>query len=195
MAARRKGPVFRVTGLPASQPDDELATWLKAAIDNLAEDEQSKPTFHAAIVRSCYDNKEKVALVEFHGGVPAFLSDLKDNPLGDWQVETGDEDINFDQHFFGFTQLYTPKADSPVTADIIAITGLDGHAYGSWRGKGNLGRMWLRDFVSKDLPHCRTMIYGYNSKLSSYGINTIMDYSRELMEELKKVRNTEEVGL
>jgi predicted DNA-binding protein with PD1-like motif len=54
--------------------------------------------------------------------------------------------------------------------------------------------MWLRDFLSKDLPCCRTMIYGYNSKLSSHGIDTIMDYGRELIEELKKVRNTEEVS-
>jgi hypothetical protein len=53
--------------------------------------------------------------------------------------------------------------------------------------------MWLRDFLCKDLPCCRTMTYGYNSKLSSHGIDTIMDYDRELMEELKKVRNTEEV--
>jgi hypothetical protein len=37
------------------------------------------------------------------------------------------------------------------------------------------------------------MIYGYNSKLSSHGINTILDYGRELLEELKKIRNTEEV--
>ena len=77
---------------------------------------------------------------------------------------------------------------------IIAITGLDGHAYGSWRGKGNLGRMWLRDFLSRDLPHCRTMIYGYNSKLSSHGIDTIMDYGRELMEEIKKIRNETDVS-
>jgi hypothetical protein len=54
--------------------------------------------------------------------------------------------------------------------------------------------MWLRDFLSRDLPYCRTMIYGYNSKLSSHGIDTIMDYGRELIEELKKVRNTEEVS-
>jgi hypothetical protein len=39
------------------------------------------------------------------------------------------------------------------------------------------------------------MIYGYNSKLSSHGIDTIMDYGRGLMEELKKVRGTEEVGV
>lgn len=38
------------------------------------------------------------------------------------------------------------------------------------------------------------MIYGYNSKLSSHGIDTIMDYGRELLEELKQVRNTKEVG-
>lgn len=85
-----------------------------------------------------------------------------------------------------------PLSDRPRS--VIAITGLDGHAYGSWRGKGNLGQMWLRDFLSKDLPYCRTMIYGYNSKLSMYGIDTIMDYGRGLMEELKKVRNTEEVS-
>jgi hypothetical protein len=53
--------------------------------------------------------------------------------------------------------------------------------------------MWLRDFLSKDLPCCRTMIYGYNSKLSSHGIDTIMDYGRELIEELKKVRYSDEV--
>lgn len=54
--------------------------------------------------------------------------------------------------------------------------------------------MWLRDFLSKDLPSCRTMIYGYNPKLSSHGIDTIMDYSQELIEKLKMIRNTEEVS-
>jgi hypothetical protein len=53
--------------------------------------------------------------------------------------------------------------------------------------------MWLRDFLSKDLPRCRTMVYGYNSKLTSHGIDTILDYGRELMEEIKKIRNTKEV--
>lgn len=82
-----------------------------------------------------------------------------------------------------------------LRCSIIAITGLDGHAYGSWRGRGNLGKMWLRDFLCKDLPCCRTMIYGYNSKLLDCGIDTIMDYGRGLIEELKKVRNTKQVGV
>lgn len=120
--ARTKGLVFRATGLPASQPDDELVASLNAAVDdNLAEEEQSKSTASVTIVPSCYDNDEKVALVEFHGGAPSFLSKLTDNPLGDWQVEMGDTDVSFDQHFFGFTQLYTPKADSPVTAEYVPL--------------------------------------------------------------------------
>ena len=38
------------------------------------------------------------------------------------------------------------------------------------------------------------MIYGYNSKLSSHGVDTIMDYGRGLLEEFKKIRSTEEVS-
>ena len=123
MAARKKSLVFRITGLRASQPDDSLNISLKAAIDdNLSEEEKSKLHVSAAIVPSCYNNEQKrVALVEFHGGVPTFLSELTDNPLGEWQIEMGDTDISFDRHFFGFTQLYTPKPDAPVTAEYVAF--------------------------------------------------------------------------
>jgi hypothetical protein len=37
------------------------------------------------------------------------------------------------------------------------------------------------------------MIYGYDSKLFSHGVNTILDYGRELLEEIKQIRNTKEV--
>jgi hypothetical protein len=123
MAARKKGLVFRVTGLSASQPDDTLNEALRAAIDNnLVEEERAKLHVQTDIVPSCYDHEqERVALVEFDGAVPSFLSELAVDPLGDWQVEMGDADINFDRHFFGFTQLYTPKPDKPVTAEYVAM--------------------------------------------------------------------------
>lgn len=118
LATRKKGTVFRVSGLPASQSDDELKEALIAVInDNLANNEKSELRVNVVIVPSCYENDERVALVEFYGGVPAFLSGLTTNPLDDWQVEMGDEDISFDQHFFGFTQLYAPQTDSPATAE------------------------------------------------------------------------------
>jgi hypothetical protein len=37
------------------------------------------------------------------------------------------------------------------------------------------------------------MIYGYNSKLSTYGNDTILDYSRGFMDEIRRVRRTKEV--
>ncbi|KAF3002276.1 hypothetical protein E8E15_000969 [Penicillium rubens] len=195
MASQRKSHVLRVTGLSRELTDGDLTTALQEAInDNFTDDEKSHSKVDISIVPSCYeDNTQRVALVQFRGGVPQFLDELRVDPLGEWQVEIGDTDINFDCHFFGFTQLYTLDENKPVDADIIAIAGLDGHAYGSWQGRGNLGRMWLRDFLSKDLPRCRTMIYGYNSKLSSHGVDTILDYGRELMEEIKKIRNTKEL--
>jgi hypothetical protein len=60
---------------------------------------------------------QMAALVQFRGGVPAFLHELRVNPLGDWQVEIGDNDINSDCHFFGFTQLYAPDDNKPTVAE------------------------------------------------------------------------------
>lgn len=119
MASQRKSHVFRVTGLSRERPDEELETALQEALsDNFTEDERSQIKAEITIVPSCYDiDTQRVALVQFRGGMPDFLSELRVNPLGDWQVEMGDDDINFDCHFFGFTQLYTPDEKEPVVAE------------------------------------------------------------------------------
>lgn len=111
--------VFRVTGLVTTQPDDVRDIVFKAAIqDNLLEEEISRIQVVTVIVPSCYDEeRERIALVDFRGGIPNFLSELIVDPLGDWQVEMKDTDINFDCHFFGFTQLYAPEPDVPIAAE------------------------------------------------------------------------------
>ena len=125
MAGRKRGTVFRVSGLPAGS-DNEINKALKDAIEeNLDDDEKSKLITYASIVPSCYANDEKIALVEFCGGVPAFLAELVSNPLGDCQVEMGDTDINFDQHFLGFSQLYTSQSGSSVTAEYVVVFPVD----------------------------------------------------------------------
>jgi hypothetical protein len=108
-----------VTGLSRERPDGDLETALQEAInDNFTDDERSHITAEIIIVPSCYaSDKERVALVRFRGGVPHFLHGLRVYPLGDWQVEMGDDDINFDCHFFGFTQLYPPAEKKPVDAE------------------------------------------------------------------------------
>jgi hypothetical protein len=78
---------------------------------------------------------------------------------------------------------------------IVAITGMDGHAYGSWMSReGNNSAMWLRDFLEQDLPDCRTMIYGYHSKLLATNMNELKEYGRMFMAEIEKVRDTVEVS-
>ncbi|CEJ62911.1 hypothetical protein PMG11_11396 [Penicillium brasilianum] len=143
MASQRKSHIFRVTGLSRERPDGDLKTALQEVLDdNFTHDERSQIKAEITIVPSCYEtDTQRVALVQFRGRVPQFLGELRLDPLGNWQVEIGDNDINFNYHFFGFTQLYAPDASEPVVADIIAIAGLDGHTYGSWQGRGNLGRM------------------------------------------------------
>lgn len=117
--ASRKSTVVRVTGLATTQPDDVLDAALKAAIQgNLLSDERSEIQITTAIVPSCYDEEhERVALVDFRGRTPKFLSELVVNLLGDWQIEMEDTDISFDCNFFGFTQLYAPNPDAPVAAE------------------------------------------------------------------------------
>ena len=134
------------------------------------------------------------ALVQFKSGLPKFLKRLKEDPLYTHQTKMGGDDIEFDQSFRGLTQLYNPTVGSTeITADVVAITGLDGHAYGSWSG-GNPKRMWLRDFLSQDLPKCRVMIYGYNSKLSDPGLHTISDFGGDLREDLLRARRSDQVA-
>lgn len=54
--------------------------------------------------------------------------------------------------------------------------------------------MWLSEFMREDFPECRTMIYGYNSKLDSRGTHTILDYAKTFLEELTKARGSQEVS-
>lgn len=119
MASARSSIMFRVTGLANTQPDNLLDTELKAAIHgNLLEEEKLRIQVITVIVPSCYDEEqERVALVNFRGGVPKFLSELITNPLGDWQIEMDYTDISFDRQFLGFTQLYVPESGVPVTAE------------------------------------------------------------------------------
>jgi hypothetical protein len=96
-----------VTGLPVGKAELDVQSTLAQAIHHLlSDDEQQRLEVRIACIPSCDERKTSSALVEFKGGDPRFLAQLDRDPLGDWQIEMGGEDINFDRHFFGFTQLY-----------------------------------------------------------------------------------------
>ena len=190
-----KAIVCRVSMIPGGDAVSRKAELLDSVQGSLEKTElQHLNAIKISIVRSCYDPQMFTALVQFKSGLPEFLRRLGGGPLGAHRFKMGDDDIVFDQSFYGLTQLYNPTVDlTEIMADVVAITGLDGHAYGSWSG-GDPKRMWLRDFLSKDLPKCRVMTYGYNSKLSTPGLHTIADFGRGLRKELLRARRSDQVA-
>lgn len=118
MTTNLRSTVFRVTGLPIGKAEEELQSILAETIHNhLTKEEQQNLKVDIDCIPACDQSQTLCALVEFKGGNPSFLSHLDLDPLSDWQVEMGDEDISFDRHFFGFTQLYPTAAKQPISAE------------------------------------------------------------------------------
>lgn len=76
---------------------------------------------------------------------------------------------------------------------IIAVTGLAGHAFGSWKSH-NAATMWLRDFLPEHVPTVRILTYGYDSALLGSASNaSIYDFAMRFLQALKAARSHEEV--
>ncbi len=97
-----------------------------------------------------------------------------------------DPDICIDKDFYGFTPLYTPEGQ--IEMDIIAITGLAGHAFGSW--STGTQRMWLRDFLHRDIPRARILLYGYDSHIvDSQSRRILADFSSNFIAKFNAMRS------
>jgi hypothetical protein len=108
MAASTRSVVFRVTGLSVGKAGDIVAS-LRAIINqHLSPSELSQLQYIVSAIPLCDEVRTSAVLVDFKNGVPSFLDYLCKYPLEDYQLETDYGDINFDRHFFGFTQLYHP---------------------------------------------------------------------------------------
>ncbi|KAK5745281.1 hypothetical protein LTR17_001442 [Elasticomyces elasticus] len=66
-----------------------------------------------------------------------------------------------DKEFMGITPLCDCD-DAEV--DLVAVTGLAGHALGSFRSSSG-AFVWLRDALPKDVPKVRVLTYGYDTAL------------------------------
>ncbi|KAF8541447.1 hypothetical protein BDD12DRAFT_803703 [Trichophaea hybrida] len=73
---------------------------------------------------------------------------------------------------------------------VVAVIGLAGHAYGSWKSRTlTVDRpMWLCDFLPERFPRSRIMTYGYDSSLTDPNQARLTDYRRNLLVCLKNAR-------
>jgi hypothetical protein len=78
----------------------------------------------------------------------------------------------------------------PIKCSVIAVTGLAGHAFGSWRNRETQA-MWLRDFLPKDVRNIRIMTYGYLDDDTS--CENFEQYRTDLLQAISLSRWTGEV--
>ncbi|KAA8909379.1 hypothetical protein FN846DRAFT_942526 [Sphaerosporella brunnea] len=137
------------------------------------------------------DGTYQCATVSPEEGVPEKFARCKpgQRPKSIKIPQVGD-DLTLDCDFDGMTPLYA--AENPQV-DIIAVTGLAGHAYGSWRAPES-HKMWLRDFLPKDFRNAgldvRVLTYGYNAKLvGSASSSSFRDFAKQFTSAVNNARS------
>jgi hypothetical protein len=82
--------------------------------------------------------------------------------------------------------LYDPE---DAWVDIVAVTGLGGHALGSFRS-GDGTSAWLRDFGPQDVPRARWITYGYDSAVVASDSNQgVRELAHTFLDGLAAFRN------
>lgn len=72
-------------------------------------------------------------------------------------------------------------------SSVIAISGLGGHAFGSFKERQG-PFMWLRDALPLDAPVARILIYGYDTRLiGSSSFQNLTDLGRALQIDMKGI--------
>jgi hypothetical protein len=90
-----------------------------------------------------------------------------------------------DNDFIGFTPLYDPE---DANVDVVAVTGLGGHALGSFRSADGLS-VWLRDFAPDDIPRARFITYGYDTAVvASHSNQGVHELAHTLLDGLVTFR-------
>ncbi|KAL6406794.1 Protein SERAC1 [Ilyonectria robusta] len=160
---------FRVRGVPHSWDPDRLESFLT--------DHENSTGMTIRSLASEIDGRTKTATVTFQNLLPP-LRDLRAGETRSFRLPKKNENLpgryeylTLDHGFFGISTLYAPPPEDRKV-DVIAVSGLGGYAFGSFKEKGG-DYMWLRDSLPYDLtlqdtniPMARTMIYGYESKVS-----------------------------
>ena len=95
----------------------------------------------------------------------------------------------FDDAFIGITPLYDGGESS---VDLIVVPGLGSHALGSFRSSEGTD-VWLRDFLPKDIPGIRVLLYGYDSTLvGGDSKSSISDLGKAFLESVRAYKSETE---
>lgn len=124
-------------------------------------------------------------------------------------------EIQYDADFLNFTTLYNASSErlqadveyvyilftrlvlmTNVSCSIVAVVGLGTHAFGTFRSSTpGSHEMWLRDFLPKDIPNTRILLYGYPSTVSGgQSMEKVEDIASTFLNRLTLLRRNTSVG-
>ncbi|KAJ9133696.1 Vegetative incompatibility protein HET-E-1 [Pleurostoma richardsiae] len=92
----------------------------------------------------------------------------------------------YSSRFEGITPMYEGEGNAVV--DVVAVPGLASHAFGSWKSQNN-DDIWLCDYLPKDIPEIRVLLYGYDTRLqNNLSKQSIEDLGVDFLESLVAFR-------
>lgn len=197
---------FRITEIPKTTTRESLILALRLFLDengeypgedaicglSLAPDHSDPNTYYTATITFA---SEPRALKKCSSGPgDALVLKIDDTPCT----------VQIDAHFTGMTTLHSEDPvieyvrrssfrfvfNKLITPSIVAVSGLGGNGFGSWRAPGT-ANMWLRDFLPEKIKHSRIFIYGYDTELTGPGARSfasIRDMAKTLFNNLKMAR-------
>ncbi|KAI5793482.1 hypothetical protein FPQ18DRAFT_304789 [Pyronema domesticum] len=174
---------FRIREIPSSVTEEQLRVWLSSL---------------SASTPVTQSNIRAKSLVPYNNGQTATVTFCCVPKVFQGQPEVmatfGDvqKEVSIDSDFYGITPLYSSAEPSP---DIIAVPGLEAHAFGTWKSRNGY-KMWLRDFLPTAFPNARILLYGYRSDLrGNTSTDSIQDHAGQLLIQLQHIRSDEKVIL
>jgi hypothetical protein len=197
-----KRRAFRISSISPDVTEGELRTYLKDLLEDCAPDD-----LIVSLAPYSYGN-EQIATVTFTRRELSPFRECKTDERLYFQSDRMKSRIIVDCEFQGVTPLYSAReptvewvevslvrsyqklADHGMCS-IVAVTGLAGHAFGSWKSRTQDHQMWLRDFLPVDLrdANVRILTFGYNSALKeSTSTSSLQDFSRQLLDGVNSVR-------
>ncbi|KAH7308422.1 hypothetical protein B0I35DRAFT_380188, partial [Stachybotrys elegans] len=184
---------FRLRGIP---PECRTRTDVRELVQRALSIEPGVSLAVHSFAASPVEQSSRVATLSF-SSLPDNLSDRSRNqwvvklPVTDDSYEDSPgwaQTLVFDTHFTGFTPLHRIR-DEDCHLDLIAISGLGGHAFGSFKER-NGPFMWLRDALPLDFPSARILIYGYDTGLiQSSSFQNLTDLGKVLEIDMKGIQN------
>ncbi|KAL8318557.1 hypothetical protein RB597_005710 [Gaeumannomyces tritici] len=154
-APKPKCLAFRVNNIPIDHADA-----LDLTLRFIADKDPVLRGAAATMVRRSLASQDK----QFVCATVSITTSLSGDELSEQLRRAGkDHPYSYTCKFDGITPLY--EGESGADVDVIAVPGLGSHALGSWKSP-NSDDVWLRDFLPKDVPNIRVLLYGYDTTLA-----------------------------